>query len=187
MSTNIFESSRLAYRGAMTEDFDDVFAWSNLPEQQLGAHGGDLVPKDAGAKERARTRFKEEARPLYVLAVEKDSGEVVGAVSLRNGTWRMEYEIGLGVKKEFWGKGYATEMTTWVVQHAFLYMTGVHRIKVAGFSSNPAAIAVYKKVGFVQEGVTRRARYSAGKWDDVIELALVEDEWRNRLKLEESK
>lgn len=84
--------------------------------------------------------------PLSVLAVEKSSGEVVGHAGLRNGSFRTEYEVGLNVKKEFWGKGYATEITTWVVQHAFSYMTGIHRISIGAFSSNPAAIAVYKKV-----------------------------------------
>ncbi|KZV77048.1 acyl-CoA N-acyltransferase [Peniophora sp. CONT] len=182
MSTSIFESARLTYRGIMADDFDAFFAWWDEAEQQIGASGGDIVPRGEGTKERIKTNMKD--LPLSVLAIEKETGEVVARVALRKGLWPMEYEIGLNVRKEFWGKGYATEITTWVVQHAFSYMTGVHRIAIGAFSSNPAAIAVYKKVGFVQEGVKRKARFAAGKWDDVIEMAILEDEWKSRLKLE---
>ena len=146
MSTDIFESARLAYRGIMDDDIDNTFTWFNEPEQQIGGHGSDITPKGEGFKERMKARLKEPTLPLAVLAIEKNSGEVVGQIGLRNGTWRMEYEIGLGVRKECWGKGYATEMTTWLVQHAFNYMAGIHRITIGAFSSNPAAIAVYKKV-----------------------------------------
>ncbi|KZV77047.1 acyl-CoA N-acyltransferase [Peniophora sp. CONT] len=183
MSTNIFESARLTYRGIKADDFDAFLGWWDEVEQQIGANGGDIIPKGESAKERNRTLLKE-GLPLFVLPVEKETGEVVGQVHLRSGTWKLEYEAGLNIRKEFWGKGYATEIMTWVVQHAFNYMAGVHRITVGAFSSNPAAIAVYKKVGFVQEGVKRKARFAAGKWDDVIEMAILEDEWKSRLKLE---
>lgn len=128
----------------MADDVDDLFVWENAPEQQVGGHGGDLIPKGEGAKEKFKEKFRN--TPLSVLAVEKESGEIVGHVGLRNGMFRLEYEVSVGVKKEFWGKGYATEMVTWVVQHAFSYMTGVHRIAIGAFTSNPAAIAVYRKV-----------------------------------------
>ncbi|KZV77046.1 acyl-CoA N-acyltransferase [Peniophora sp. CONT] len=182
MSTNIFESARFTYRGIMADDYDAFFGWWDEAEQHIGSTGGDIVPKGESGREASKVFLRD--LPLSVLVIDKETGEVVGHVHLRSGSWRMEFLLGLNVRKEFWGKGYATEITTWAVQHAFNYMVGVHRIALAAFSSNPAAIAVYKRVGFVQEGVKRKARFAAGEWEDVIEMAILEDEWRNRSKLE---
>lgn len=45
MSTNIFESARLTYRGVTSDDFDIMWALKCLVEQQIGGDGGDIIPK----------------------------------------------------------------------------------------------------------------------------------------------
>lgn len=51
---------------------------------------------------------------------------------------------GLGLKQEHWGKGYATEITEFMVDYAFRWL-GMHRVSLGVFEHNAAAIAVYKK------------------------------------------
>ncbi|MBI3524783.1 MAG: GNAT family N-acetyltransferase [Betaproteobacteria bacterium] len=50
---------------------------------------------------------------------------------------------------------------------------GVTRIELAVYASNTAAIALYHRLGFVEEGLKRKARYLDGKYDDVVIMASV--------------
>jgi hypothetical protein len=52
---------------------------------------------------------------------------------------------------------------------------GVERIELEVFASNATAIALYRRLGFVTEGVRRRARMLDGQHDDNLMMALLED------------
>lgn len=48
--------------------------------------------------------------------------------------------------------------------------TGMSRVELEVFSSNTAAIHLYKSCGFIKECVRRRARYLDGVWDDMVQM-----------------
>jgi RimJ/RimL family protein N-acetyltransferase len=50
----------------------------------------------------------------------------------------------------------------------------MERIELDVFASNKAAIALYLKLGFVTEGVKRRARKLDGEYDDNVFMALID-------------
>jgi RimJ/RimL family protein N-acetyltransferase len=50
---------------------------------------------------------------------------------------------------------------------------GLERIELEVLASNTPAIRLYERVGFVQEGVKRRARKIDGAYDDLIVMALL--------------
>jgi RimJ/RimL family protein N-acetyltransferase len=52
-------------------------------------------------------------------------------------------------------------------------VAGIERIELEVLASNTAAIRLYEKVGFVHEGVKRRARHLDGAWDDNVMMALL--------------
>lgn len=43
---------------------------------------------------------------------------------------------------------------------------------------NEGAVRLYEKLGFKREGVEREAIFSNGKFWDIIELGMLEREWR---------
>lgn len=49
---------------------------------------------------------------------------------------------------------------------------GLERVELEVFASNAPAIALYEKMGFVTEGVKKRARKLDGLYDDVVQMAL---------------
>jgi hypothetical protein len=59
--------------------------------------------------------------------------------------------------------------------HAFVdsILRGAERIELEVFASNARALALYDKLGFVREGVRRRARKLGGEYDDVVLMAIV--------------
>lgn len=50
------------------------------------------------------------------------------------------------------------------------------RIQLGLFASNTRAIALYESLGFVHEGIKRRARKFEGRYDDDVLIALFPDE-----------
>ena len=98
---------------------------------------------------------------------------LVGALHLR-GKDRpgMEHcgRLGISVAKAYRHQGIGTrlleEIIAWAIAGGRL-----QRIELEVFSSNPAAVALYRKVGFVQEGCRRRAACVGGQFVDVLDMA----------------
>ena len=57
----------------------------------------------------------------------------------------------------------------------------LHRLELSVFSFNPRAEAVYRKAGFRREGVLRDAVLDGDQYADEICMAILEDEWRQRI------
>lgn len=75
------------------------------------------------------------------------------------------------------GKGYGTEATRLLLRHAFDALA-LHRIELGVFDFNSRAQHVYKKLGFVQEGVSRDALLWEGEYHDAIQMSLLEPDYR---------
>jgi UDP-4-amino-4,6-dideoxy-N-acetyl-beta-L-altrosamine N-acetyltransferase len=54
----------------------------------------------------------------------------------------------------------------------------LHTLKLEVFEDNERAIALYRKLGFVEEGRLREFIFRDGKWKDVIVMGITEDEYR---------
>jgi catechol 2,3-dioxygenase-like lactoylglutathione lyase family enzyme len=55
---------------------------------------------------------------------------------------------------------------------------GLHRIQLTVNGDNPAAIAAYRKAGFVEEGRRREAFYRGGRWIDHVQMGILAREQR---------
>ncbi|KZT52007.1 acyl-CoA N-acyltransferase [Calocera cornea HHB12733] len=94
-----------------------------------------------------------------------------------------EATFGLSILAQWWGNGFATEVTDWVVQHAFEQLN-LHRISLGYFASNAAAKRVYEKCGFIHEGLKRQTFWLDGGWvDEGIMGILDEDYWARKKQL----
>lgn len=82
--------------------------------------------------------------PLFLLA----TGEHVGCCGLR--PYKSEegiYEIGVHLRKEYWGEGYAPEATIAVMEYAFNTL-GVKGLFAGHNPANEASRRVLEKLGF---------------------------------------
>jgi UDP-4-amino-4,6-dideoxy-N-acetyl-beta-L-altrosamine N-acetyltransferase len=77
------------------------------------------------------------------------------------------------------GKGVGTAALYLLCEHAFTVM-GLHKLCCEAFSFNEAAIAMYQKVGFGEEGVLRDHFLREGNWVHVHQLAMFENSWESR-------
>jgi len=85
------------------------------------------------------------------------------------------FHITIG-ERDQWGRGYGTEATALMVDHAFGTL-GLHRVALAVFEFNERAIRAYRRVGFRVEGRAREAIRREGRWWDEIQMSLLADDW----------
>ena len=94
----------------------------------------------------------------------RDSDRLIGTCALSqldsdNGSALFHITIG---EKDTWGRGYGTEATRLMLDHAFGTLN-LHRIGLSVFSFNERAIRSYRSCGFVIEGRAREAIWRDGQ------------------------
>lgn len=87
----------------------------------------------------------------------------------REGT-RHSGHLGMGILPEYRGMKIGTRLISETIADAI--SKGITRIDLEVFSSNTRAIALYHRMGFVEEGRKRRARFLDGLYDDNVVMAL---------------
>lgn len=83
--------------------------------------------------------------------------------------------IMIGVK-DFWGKGYAFEAWSLLIEHAFLQLK-VRRIEACTLAENKGSLQALKKLGFKMEGIRRRHFLVEGRECDEIHFGLFHSEF----------
>jgi putative acetyltransferase len=105
------------------------------------------------------------------LVAEVD-GRVVGVLGLDVGRGRRAHAAALGmmVHDEFQGRGVGTALLAAAVELAERWL-GLHRLELEVYPDNAAALRLYRKFGFEEEGRKRRYAFRDGEWVDVICMA----------------
>lgn len=78
------------------------------------------------------------------------------------------------------GKGYGTEATRLLLDHAFLAL-GLSNVILRVFAYNLAGIRAYEKAGFRTMGVRRKSKMMGGKLWDTVYMEAVADEFESPL------
>ena len=76
-----------------------------------------------------------------------------------------------GIIKTEQGKGFATEATRRALSYAFRILN-LHKVYLVVDTANEGAAHIYRKVGFVDEGVLREEYFSAGHYRDATRMAI---------------
>jgi RimJ/RimL family protein N-acetyltransferase len=88
---------------------------------------------------------------------------------------RAEFHLLIG-RRDLHGRGLGTDATRQMLRHAFQDLN-LHRVFVLVLTSNAAAIRVYEKAGFTREGVLREAAYKRGRYTDMLQMAILSQEF----------
>jgi RimJ/RimL family protein N-acetyltransferase len=137
-------TDRLVLRPFDEGDLDTIVELDSDPEVVRWVDPfGDLVPRDL---EGQRGHARRVARPGYLVAEERETGRVLGWFHL----WPVEDEartldLGYRLRRDAWGRGYATEGGRALVAHA--WDLGARRIVAHALTENAASIRVLEKCG----------------------------------------
>lgn len=109
-----------------------------------------------------------------------DDNQVVGLVSLTGIDYihrNAEVHIMIG-SADNRSRGVGTFALEQIVYHAF-YNLNLHRLELGVLADNKQAINLYEKVGFIEEGIRRKAVYKNGKYVDIIHYGLIIEDFIN--------
>jgi putative acetyltransferase len=99
------------------------------------------------------------------------AGDVVGLVFVIESSFGFG-EIGMMVAREWRGRGVGTALVAASIELA--RARGLHKLILGVFPQNDAAIGLYRKFGFVEEGRRlRHIRRADGELWDLIEMGLL--------------
>ena len=120
-----------------------------------------------------------EERPLALEARQPDQTWAhignVGLHQIEQTNRCAEFGIFIG-DKAFWDHGYGSDATLLTLKHGFETLN-LNRIYLYVFETNPRAIHVYEKIGFVHEGILRQSIYRNGRYIDTIVMSMLRTEW----------
>lgn len=77
----------------------------------------------------------------------------------------------MGLLPQYRRQGLGRQLATKAIQAA--HHVGIERVELEVFASNETAIALYRGLGFMTEGIKRRARKLDGKYEDNVLMALI--------------
>lgn len=125
--------------------------------------------------------MRDPAQRFYVIET-VPIPQLVGTISLYDIDWlhrRAEYGRFIVAEKHR-RKGYGNEALSLLLTHAF---DSLNLNKVYGdiLTTNTAAIALDKRLGFRQEGIFRQYIYKHGEYLNVVQMAVLRDEFRSVL------
>ena len=84
-------------------------------------------------------------------AVERDTDELIGCGELLPLEGGPEVEVGYHLRRDRWGRGYATELARALVEHGFDRL-GLERIVAVAYPENTASHRVLLKAGLTHHG-----------------------------------
>jgi putative acetyltransferase len=121
-------------------------------------------------------RSQREPERFGRLIIELD-GERAGVMGFeeRSELHRIAHLGGLAVHPEFRGRGVADEGAR-LLQRYLLIELGFHRLQLKCYGFNERAIRHSERVGFVREGVERKAYLRHGEWQDAVLFALLRED-----------
>ena len=108
----------------------------------------------------------------------RETSELIGLASIVGIDWlnrsaRSHIMIG---ERSHWGKGYGTQAVLETCRFGFLHR-GFERMWVRIVATNERSITLHERLGYKREGVLRRAVFKNGKFQDVVVLSLLRDEF----------
>ena len=125
------------------------------------------------------THLYQSEMPAELIFTVENEGKQAGEISLKSIRWfNRKAEIAIFISEPFRGRGLAQETLKMVIEYAF-YTMNFYRLEAEVVDYNPAAKALFEKLGFVQEGVLREAKYFHGKYHDIYRYGLLAKEWGN--------
>ncbi len=177
------ETDRLILREFTVDDWLALHLYGSDPEVMKGLL---LLPNSEEYSREVVNQFisyqHEEPRTRCELAITLAStGELIGASGVRV-VWPRNREASMGyvLRRDTWGKGYATEAASEILRLGF-DLFEAHRVFGDVDAENVGSIRVLEKLGMTREGMFRQGFWSPahGSWRDVYHYAILEYEWRS--------
>ncbi|HZQ82176.1 MAG TPA: GNAT family protein [Gaiellaceae bacterium] len=164
----------VSLRRARPDDADFLVELLTGEETEPFLGGGRAFDRDGILAEIERSQREPERFGRFIVEVD---GERAGAMGFeeRSAQHRIAHLGGLAVHPDFRGRGVADDAARRLQRYLFDEL-GFHRLELACYGFNERAIRHTERVGFVREGVKRRAYLRHGEWQDAVQFGLLRED-----------
>lgn len=177
MTNATIVGSRIALRPATADDAEDIVRWRNEPEVAQAMF--ELPPASREDHLRWLAGVAARGDRHEFVIVDRSTGDrAVGTVGLSGVDRRhrrAEYGILIG-ERDARGRGLAHEASELILDHAFGPLD-LRRVFLHTFAGNVQALRLFGRLGFVREGLLRRHAWRGDRFEDVIVMGLLCEDW----------
>lgn len=133
-----------------------------------------LARLEAPPLDRTQAFVSANVKAGYPQLVAEDAGKIVGWCDVLPGDFNSGTthvgRLGMGLLKEYRGRKIGRRLIEATIKEA--QRLGLEKIELTVHALNAPAIALYRSVGFKDEGTRKRAWFVDGIYDDILLLAL---------------
>ncbi len=180
MGRNEFEGNKVRLRAVEPDDAEVWFA-SALDTDADRRADHVHVPYSRGVyRQRAEDLTKRPEDDSAVLIIETLDGVVVGGLSIQTPNRRAGvFSFGIGIAREHWRKGYATEALELAFRFYFSELR-YQKVESGIYAFNEPSMRFHEAFGFVVEGRRRRSVFTRGEYHDVVLIGMTAEEFAER-------
>jgi UDP-4-amino-4,6-dideoxy-N-acetyl-beta-L-altrosamine N-acetyltransferase len=159
-------------RALTSKDAEITWQWRNLPAMKYFFAGHPFpVNYEKEAKWLESTLLQN--TPHSYFGVEFD-GKLVGITSLRNiDSLNRQAEFAIFIIE---ARGLGQDATNQTLTFAFQDL-GLERVWLKVMADNAAALKLYNRCGFVEEGIMRKSVFKSGQFVDQIMMSVLREEF----------
>ena len=164
----------ISLRRATAEDVDWLVALLTHEETEPFLGGQRALDTDGVRAEVERSQREPETFGRLIGELDGERASVMG-FEQRSEVHRIARLGPLAAHPDFRGRGVADEAAR-LLQRYLLIDLGFHRLELKCYGFNERAIRHSERVGFVREGVERKAYLRHGEWQDAVLFALLRED-----------
>jgi RimJ/RimL family protein N-acetyltransferase len=174
-----WQGEQIKLRAVEPSDWETFHAWNHDTTMARGLYRVPFPQSREAAKRWAeKEATREPEGDNYFWIIEDLAGNVAGSISShhcdpRNGT----FEYGIALRKEYQGKGYASEAITLVLRYFFEELR-YRKVTARVYSFNEPSIRLHERLGFQKEGQLRCMIYTEGQHFDEIIFGMTAEEFQ---------
>lgn len=125
-----------------------------------------------------KDRERDNAERVSLTTVIFADSEMCGSIGLHEINQRDRYtSIGYWIDREYEGRGIMTRACRAIIGEGFRGY-GLHRIVIQCATGNERSAAIPRRLGFVEEGVSREAEWLYDHWVDLRVFSMLEQDWK---------
>lgn len=155
----------------------NYLSWLNDSEVTIGMVSG-RYPSTQAQLIRFIEGVNADPNAVMLAICLNEGGQHVGNIKLD----RFDYpsgtcELGLMIgDKAQWGKGIAKAACRLIIEYAF-HTLNMRKVSLTVYSNNPAAVHVYRSLGFQEEGCLKKHVFSGGEYVDKLWMSLFKSDY----------
>jgi RimJ/RimL family protein N-acetyltransferase len=155
------------------EPGDAAVVWRWHQDREFSVLDGTRYPTTLARTEDWLRSLGDPAYWGAYLGIEQPDGTLIGHASLtRTAPEDRSAEFGIAIARAFWDQGYGGDATRTLLRFAFDQMN-LHRVWLQVVEHNARARRVFASCGFREEGHLREARFTDGRWWDLIVMGIL--------------